>query len=245
MIGRIRRASLLVSSSLCLALVGACTAVAAPSSPSTATATAGDHRSATDSPQSSTTAAPPAFRLGTAAKPFGWSTVIGDFNSDGTPDLVVADHVGRSAGRYAYRLEFSLSGTAPAAVFFESTSESLTITTVDVDHDNDLDIVVGRPLNGGAVGVWLNDGHGHFRSASVRQLPSAIGARQTLDAADRELDAAAIVAPARPHHGDLASSGAPPADSLHHAVAPRSARGWSSSSAHRSNPRGPPSSSTT
>src|SRR5690242_20868142 len=131
MIGRIRRASLLVSSSLCLALVGACTAVAAPSSP--ATATAGDHRSATDSPQSSTVAAPPAFRLGTAAKPFGWSTVIGDFNSDGTPDLVVADHVGRNAGRYAYRLEFSLSGTAPAAVFFESTSESLTITTVDVD----------------------------------------------------------------------------------------------------------------
>lgn len=241
MIGQIRRASLLVSS-LCLALVGAGTAAAAPS-PSTATA--GDRRSATEAPRSSTAAAPPAFRLGTAAKPFGWSTVIGDFNSDGTPDLVVADHVGRSAGRYAYRLEFSLSGTAPAAVFFESTSESLTITTVDVDHDNDLDIVVGRPLNGGAVGVWLNDGHGHFQSASVRQLPSAIGARQTLDAADREIDAAAIVAPARPHHGDLASSGAPPADSLHHSVARRPARRRSSSSARRSNPRGPPSSSTT
>src|SRR6476646_2691700 len=33
----------------------------------------------------------PAFRLGDAARPFGWSTVVSDFNHDGIPDLAIAD----------------------------------------------------------------------------------------------------------------------------------------------------------
>src|SRR5262245_59597163 len=38
----------------------------------------------------------PLFLLGDAAAPFGWSTIIGDFNTDGRPDVAVADHAGRS-----------------------------------------------------------------------------------------------------------------------------------------------------
>src|SRR5262245_66637483 len=32
----------------------------------------------------------PAFRLGTAARPFGWSTAVADVNHDGQADVVVA-----------------------------------------------------------------------------------------------------------------------------------------------------------
>src|SRR4051794_12684976 len=46
------------------------------------------------------------FTLGNAARPFGWSTAVGDFDGDGTPDVAVADHVGRrpGAGGYTYRI---------------------------------------------------------------------------------------------------------------------------------------------
>jgi FG-GAP repeat protein len=128
----------------------------------------------------------PAFRLGTAAKPFGWATAVGDFDSDGTPDVAIADHVGRPAGAYAYRIEFLLSGHDANEVFFESTADAVTIRSFDIDHDNDLDIVVGRPLSGDAVAVWLNDGQGNFTSADARRFPSTIEGVTTLGAGDSD-----------------------------------------------------------
>ena len=128
----------------------------------------------------------PAFRLGTAAKPFGWATAVGDFDRDGTPDVAIADHVGRPAGAYAYRIEFLLSGHDANEVFFESTSDAVTIRSLDIDHDNDLDIVVGRPLSGDAVAVWLNDGQGNFTSADARQFPSTIEGVATLGAGNSD-----------------------------------------------------------
>jgi VCBS repeat protein len=120
------------------------------------------------------------FRLGNAARPFAWSTAIGDFDTDGKPDVAVADRIGRDANGYAYRIEFSMSGDADGGVTFASTHNAVTIRAVDVDADRDLDIVVGLPLSGRTVGVWLNDGHGHFTSADVSQWPTTLQAQQTV-----------------------------------------------------------------
>jgi FG-GAP repeat protein len=127
------------------------------------------------------------FRLGNAAKPFGWSTAIGDFDSDGKPDFAVADRVAHRsvAGAYAYRIQLSLSSEVRAEVRFESTADAVTIRTVDVDHDNDLDLVVGHPLGGEAVRVWLNDGHGNFTAADVSALATTVDAAPGVSAADR------------------------------------------------------------
>jgi hypothetical protein len=119
------------------------------------------------------------FRLGNAARPFGWSTVIGDFDTDGKPDVAVADHIGRDANGYAYRIEFSMSGQVSGGVTFQSTQNAITIRAADVDSDRDLDIVVGLPISGRTVGVWLNDGHGHFTSADVAQFPATLEAEQS------------------------------------------------------------------
>lgn len=119
------------------------------------------------------------FRLGNAAKPFGWSTVIGDFNTDGNPDVAVADHIGQWAGSYAYRIEFSMSGQAPNGVTFESSYDAVTISASDVDFDHDLDVVVGVPFSRKAVAVWLNDGHGHFTSVDIRHFQVPLPAEQT------------------------------------------------------------------
>ena len=119
-------------------------------------------------------------RIGNAAQPFGWSTAIADFNTDGRPDFAVADHTGRRTDGFGYRIEFSIAGEASRLVTFESTHEAVTIHVADVDRDNDLDLVVGAPASGETVGVWLNDGAGHFTSSDIRHAPAAIRAVQAL-----------------------------------------------------------------
>jgi hypothetical protein len=149
------------------------------SSPPAATAVAvigpadGDTRSGRSDQQ--------AFRLGNAAEPFGRSTVVSDFNTDGRPDVAVADHVARRTSNYAYRIEFSLSGQAPRDVTFESSRAAITIAVVDIDRDNDLDLIVGTPLSGETVGIWLNDGQGHFTAGDLRQAPPTIRSLQSVD----------------------------------------------------------------
>jgi hypothetical protein len=128
----------------------------------------------TGKPVSSNLHFSPTFRLGSAAQPFGWSTAVGDFNTDGTPDLVIADHTWRRAGVYAYQIQFSVSGLDARDFAFESAQEAITVRISDVDHDNDLDVVVNSAASREVVGIWLNDGRGHFESADVRRFASEI-----------------------------------------------------------------------
>jgi hypothetical protein len=126
----------------------------------------------------------PLFRLGDAAAPFGWSTIIGDFNTDGRPDVAVADHAGRRTGRYEYRLEFRLSGGRSHHVTFASVHDAVTIRAVDVDRDDDLDVIIGVPFSGETIAVWINDGHGHFSAGNPRQVPAGLGAVDGVQAGD-------------------------------------------------------------
>jgi hypothetical protein len=131
----------------------------------------------------------PTFRLGSAAQPFGWSTAVGDFNTDGTPDLVIADHTARRAGLYAYQIQFSVSGLDARNFAFESAQDSISVRVSDVDHDDDLDVVVNSAASRELVGIWLNDGHGRFKSADLRQFTSEIRwLRSVSVASDRTVD---------------------------------------------------------
>jgi len=133
--------------------------------------------------QSAATATP-TFRPGTAGSPFAWTSVVADFNADGRPDIAVADRVG-GRGSSTYRIEFELSSGHHQLVSFASTYGALSITAVDVDNDHDVDLVITPVLSRHVVGVWLNDGTGHFRddgsrnvAASYAQLsPASIGSR--------------------------------------------------------------------
>jgi hypothetical protein len=137
------------------------------------------------------------FRLGTAARPFGWSTTIGDLNTDGTPDLVIADRTSRSAGGYTYQLEFEVSGLEPREISFDSRQDAVTVGVSDVDHDNDLDVVVSVVLSKEIVGIWLNDGTGRFNATDVRQFPSHALLLQTVSPRDLSVDPAALGVPSR------------------------------------------------
>jgi hypothetical protein len=135
----------------------------------------------------------PAFRLGTAARPFGWSTIVGDLNTDGTPDLVIADRTSRTAGGYTYQLQFAISGLEPRQVSFDSRQDALTVGVSDVDHDNDLDVVLSREV----VGIWLNDGGGHFEATDLRRFGADAPLLQSVSAWDQQGSAPSGVPPRR------------------------------------------------
>jgi hypothetical protein len=107
-----------------------------------------------------------AFRLGTAGRPFAWSTAIGDLNADGRPDVAVADRVGRGASGFAYNVQLSISGGSSQSVDFDSDQDALSVALRDVDHDRDLDVVVTGTVSRSIVAIWLNDGTGKFERAT-------------------------------------------------------------------------------
>jgi hypothetical protein len=123
----------------------------------------------------------PEFRLGTAAKPFGWSTAVGDFNADGRPDVIVADRASQWTRGTGIRLSFSISGEAASIDTLQTTEDGIGIRVADVDHDSDLDIVLSSTISGRTIGVWLNDGAGHFTRSSVRLPGPSTLASRTLD----------------------------------------------------------------
>src|SRR5262249_35393768 len=116
--------------------------------------------------------APSGFRLGTAGRPFAWSSAVGDLNADGRPDFAIADRVGRRAARFEYAIQLTIAGGRSQSVDFDSDQDSLSLTLRDVDHDRDLDVVVTGTLSRSVVGVWLNDGTGQFHRAPTA-LPTA------------------------------------------------------------------------
>jgi hypothetical protein len=112
------------------------------------------------------------FKLGTAARPFAWSTAIGDLNADGRPDFAVADRLGRGSAGFDYSVRFSVSGLPTQSVTFASSDAALSISLRDVDHDQDLDVVVSTVLSPAAVRIWLNDGSGVFSETARRDIPT-------------------------------------------------------------------------
>jgi len=165
-------------------------------------------------------AQPHAFRLGTAASPFGWSTAIGDLNADGQPDFAVADRVGRRASGAAFELELTLGGIESRSVRFEAPDEALAVTLRDVDLDHDLDVVVTSLPSRAVVHIWLNDGHGRFHDAPSNDIgvERPAGAPQADASRTGDADAALDSAPRRVdcglHPSRLADSPISPLDRL-------------------------------
>jgi hypothetical protein len=199
--GAMRRAQCSACATLCALLVvlASATSQAEPAS--------GHERPPAAAPRAAAQSNPAPYRLGNAARPFGWSTVIGDFNTDGTPDVAVADHVGRKGSGYQYRIDFSLSSERLDGLTFESIHDAVTITAADIDRDLDLDIVVVHPISGETVGIWLNDGHGHFTAADLRQVLNTPATRRSIQSARPLIDLNPFdVSQQRPYIGVLAAS---------------------------------------
>jgi hypothetical protein len=123
---------------------------------------------ATDRPGS-----PVTFRSGTAAVPFNSAAAIADFDADGAPDVAIADRTTRAGSRYSIEVHLSRGWTQ--TVSFVSTRGALTIAAFDVDDDHDADLVVTPVLSHEIVGIWVNDGAGHFDAGNSESFASVAG----------------------------------------------------------------------
>jgi len=140
------------------------------------------------------------FRLGDAARPFDWSTVIGDFNHDGVPDFAIADRAPRRGSEFTYDIQFAVAGQTSYDVTFASSLPAVGLQSDDVDGDRDFDVLVVDPISNDVVGVWLNDGSGHFRPADPRSFSKH--RRSILDASGGSADGfAASLSRERIPHG--------------------------------------------
>jgi VCBS repeat protein len=99
------------------------------------------------------------------------SAAVADFNADGRPDLAVANHIGGRSSA-AYRIDFQLSNGRSQSISFASAQQGLRVSAIDVDNDHDLDLVITPLLGRNVVGVWLNDGAGHFKPGDPDAVPS-------------------------------------------------------------------------
>jgi hypothetical protein len=113
------------------------------------------------------------FRAGTAAAPFNSGAAIADFDADGAPDVAIADRTTRSGSHY--NIEIRLSRGWTQTVSFVSTRGALSITAFDVDNDHDTDLVVTPVLSHEVVGIWVNDGAGHFDAGNSESFASIAG----------------------------------------------------------------------
>jgi len=95
--------------------------------------------------------------------------VLADLDGDRTPDLALGERLGRSKDAYFYRVQLQLSSDTPSTSFtvVHDDALGLKITGLDIDGDDDIDLIISDRFSHQHIGIWLNDGKGHF----VKSLP--------------------------------------------------------------------------
>ena len=108
-----------------------------------------------------------------AKTPFSCDWAVGDLDGDSEADVARAEVVLLSSndGQYRINLDLSKSGTRFSFDVHLARTVGLNIDTRDVDGDHDLDLVITSGMLHRPVGLWLNDGEGHFSEADSSLFP--------------------------------------------------------------------------
>ena len=105
----------------------------------------------------------------------GWA--LSDFDGDSKVDLATTG-LGRGDGRgYAHEVRIDLSAFPETSFTFRSHSASVQLSAWDIDGDHDRDILILESSTLEPVGIWLNDGAGHFREGDLADFRDALDRR--------------------------------------------------------------------
>ena len=112
--------------------------------------------------------------------------VLADLDGDRTPDFALGERLGRSKDAYFYRVQLQLSSDTPSTSFtvVHNDALGLKITGLDIDGDDDIDLIISDRFFRQHIGIWLNDGKGHF----VKSLPGRFSLNSGLDLAFAVVD---------------------------------------------------------
>lgn len=108
-----------------------------------------------------------------ASRAPGW--ILTDFDGDRRADLAAAGPGLRDGGGYIHQVNIDLTGFQASSFIVRGSSPSIRLSFRDVDGDDDRDLIVFEPWSPLPVGVWLNDGTGHFTEGRVADYLATLG----------------------------------------------------------------------
>lgn len=103
---------------------------------------------------------------------FAQGLAAADFDRDARPDGAVLMDAGVFEGRRRFRIKLHFTNARNRELTFESSETALQLATPDLNRDGVPDLVVEQVFTHKRLQVWLNNGHGEFRSARVQDYPS-------------------------------------------------------------------------
>ncbi|HVV48016.1 MAG TPA: hypothetical protein VHC72_22550 [Bryobacteraceae bacterium] len=103
------------------------------------------------------------------------SWAVTDMNGDKVADLASAGPGRREGGEYTREISVNLAGAEKAQFTVHSPGAAIQLSLRDIDGDHDRDLIVVEPWSRQAIGVWLNDGQGHFAEGNLAKYSPALG----------------------------------------------------------------------
>lgn len=105
----------------------------------------------------------------------GWA--LSDFDGDHEIDFATAGSKRSDGPGFAYDVQIELGANRLVSFTLHSLSATVQLSAQDVDGDHDRDIVILGTALLEPVGVWLNDGSGHFHEGEIAKFRDALARR--------------------------------------------------------------------
>jgi hypothetical protein len=103
------------------------------------------------------------------------SWAVSDMNGDKIADLASAGPGRREGAEYAREISVNLDGAEKSEFTVRSPGAAVQLSLRDIDGDHDRDLVIVEPWSRRAIGIWLNDGRGHFEEGNLAKYAPALG----------------------------------------------------------------------
>jgi hypothetical protein len=103
------------------------------------------------------------------------SWAVSDMNGDKIADLASAGPGRREGAEYAREISVNLAGAEKSQFTVRSPGAFIQLSLRDIDGDHDRDLIIVEPWSRRAIGVWLNDGRGHFKEGNLAKYAPALG----------------------------------------------------------------------
>jgi hypothetical protein len=95
-------------------------------------------------------------------------------NGDKVADLASAGPGRREGTEYAREISVRLAGAGNSQFTVRSPGAAIQLSLRDIDGDHDRDLIIVEPWSRQAIGIWLNDGRGHFEEGNLAKYAPAL-----------------------------------------------------------------------